>query len=352
MNLIEASIDVMRRIAKDYSVGEEIDPHWESVLPETQDIFANEVFLTLHRRYINTLMQHKAARIAQAIPPRDISDLDDTVLTLHCWIREAWLGVSDDREFQAFVDSNIRRFIHPPDPLHWVNVSGILLPISEEVAGQIPLSLIERYKQAYFAKHCYAELVRRGRRNEVIKYAFVLLDDFDDLRQEQNEAMQWLCNKSRHIDPDVGEDALQDWLEKLSGLPPHIQMQKVGATLKAISQRAIDIRSKGGEYKPTSLEEEPEESILDRSTEDSNEEMIANEELAPRLLASQKKIEDILSEGSAKLGQRRFKVLQMLAEIPTLTEIAKKLNVSKQTIGRDRDVIKQSYTQIQELLDF
>ena len=45
MNLAQASIDAMRRIAKDYSVGEEIDEHWESVLPETQDIFANEVFL-------------------------------------------------------------------------------------------------------------------------------------------------------------------------------------------------------------------------------------------------------------------------------------------------------------------
>ena len=296
-------------------------------------------------------MKRKAARIAQEAPLRDVKDLDDAMLVLHCWIRETWLGISDDPEFQAFIDSNVKGFIHPPDPLHWVDVSGILLPISEGVSRQIPLSLIERFKQARFAKHCYTELVRRGRKNEVIKYAFVLLDDFDDLRQEQNEAMQWLCDKSRQVAPDVGEDALQDGLEKLSGLPPHIQMQKVGATLTAIRQRAADIRRKGGECKPTSLEEEPKNATLDRSTEDSNEGAITDKEFSQRLLANQKKIEDILSEGSAKLGKRRFKVLQMLTEMPTLTEIAKKLDVSKQTIGRDRDVIKQSYTQIQEALD-
>ena len=169
MNLAQASIDAMRRIAKDYSAGEEIDLHWKSALPETQDIFANEIFLTLHRRYINVLMKRKAARVAQAIPPRDVSDLDDAMLTLHCWIREAWLGVSDDRKFQAFVDSNVKGFIHTPDPIHWVNPSGIWFPISGSTAREIHFSLIEHYKQARFAQDCYAELIRRGRKNEVKK---------------------------------------------------------------------------------------------------------------------------------------------------------------------------------------
>lgn len=355
MNLMEASIEGMRRIAVANSKGGKIDSHWESVLPEIEDIFANEIFLTLHRWYIDDLMEHRARQIAQEAPLRDVKSLDDATLALHYVTRRMWLGITYDHKFQTFVDSNVKGFIHPPDPVHWIiNASGILLPISEGVAGQIPLSLIERFKQAYFAEHCYAELVRRGRRNEVIKYAFVLLNKADDLRQEKNEAMQWLCDKSKEISPDVGEDALQDWITKLLEMPLHIQMQKVGVTLTAIRQRVIDIYRKGGECKPTSLEEEPENAISDRSTEDSNEGLIPNEELAQRLLANQKQIEYILSQGGAKLGKRRFKVLQMLIDTPTLTsvEIAKRLGASKQTIGRDRDVIKQSWTQIQETLDF
>ena len=355
MNLIEASIEGMRQIAVANSEGEGIDKHWESVLPEIEDIFANEIFLTLHRWYIDDSMEYRARQIAQEAPLSDISDLDDATLALHYVTRRMWLGINYDHEFQTFVDSNVKGFIHPPDPIHWViNASGILLPISEGVASQIPLSLIERFKQAYFAEHCYAELVRRGRRNEVIKYVFVLLTDSDDLRQKQVEAIQRLCDKSREISSDVGEDALQDWLEKLSEMPLHIQMQKVGVTLTAIRQRVIDIHRKGGECKPTSLEEEPEDAILDRSTKDLNGGMIADKEFSEHFLANQEKVEAILSQGDVKLGKRRFKVLQMLIDAPTLTstKIAKKLGVSKQTIGRDREVIKQSYVEIQEILDF
>ena len=155
MNLIEASIDVARQVAEANSEGGEIDSHWKSVLPETQDIFASETFLTLHRRYINEPMKYRAADIAQKVPLRDIGGLDDAKLTLHCWIRDKWLGVSDDREFQAFVDNNVREFIHPPDPIHWVNASGIFLPLSEGTVRQIHFSLIERYKQARFAKNLF-----------------------------------------------------------------------------------------------------------------------------------------------------------------------------------------------------
>ena len=353
MNLMEASIEGMRRIAVANSEGQGIDEHWESVLPEIKDIFENEIFLTLHRLYIDEPMKCEAAQIAQKVSLPDISDLDDAKLTLHCTIREVWLGISDCHEFQTFVDDNIRGFIHPPDPTYWVNPSGIWLPISEGTVKQIFFLLIERYKQACFAQHCYAELVRRGRKSEVKKYTSVLVADSGDMRQEQNEAMQWFCNKSREIAPDVGEEALQDWLEELSGLPPHVQMQKLGVTLTAIAQGAIDMRRKGGQYKPIPLEDELANAIPNESTESFNEEDITDEEFSQRLLANQKKIEDILSEGRAELGERRFQVLQILIDTPTLTstEIAKRLNVSKQTIGRDREVIKQSYIEIQEILD-
>ena len=183
-----------------------------------------------------------------------------------------------------------------------------------------------------------------------------MLNDSGELRQEQNEAIQWLCSESRRIAPDVGEDALQDWLEKLSGLPLHIQMQKVGATRKAIRERVVDMQRKGGKYKHISLEDEHADTITDESTKDPNERMIENE-FSQLLLARQKEIEEILVRDSpkkrkAKIGKRRFKVMQMLAHISTLTsiEIAEKLDVSEQTIGRDRDKIKQSWPQICEVL--
>ena len=364
MNIMEASIEGMRRIAVANSEGGKIDSHWESVLPEIEDIFANEIFLTLHRWYIDEPMEYRARQIAQKASLRDVRGLDDATLALHYLTRRMWLGISYDYKFQDFVDSNVKGFIHPPDSSHWIiNASGILLPISEGIVRQIPLSLIERFKQAYFAEHCYAELVRRGRKNVVTKYAFVLLNNSDDLRQKQNEAMQWLCDKSKQIAPDVGEDALQDWLVKLSELPLHIQIQKVGATLTAISQGVIDIHRKGGKSKPISLEDklvqdELADTTADELTTGSTEEMVTDEEFSQRLLANQKKIEEILSRESpkkrrSKIGKRRFKVLQMLIDAPTLTatEIAKRLGASDQTIGRDREVIKQSRSQISEILN-
>ena len=165
---------------------------------------------TLHRWYINEPMKHSAARIAQTFQPRDISDLDDATLWLHCLTRGVWLGISDEPEFQAIVDSNVKGFIYPPDLICWVNPSGIWIPLSEGTARQIHCSLIARYKQAYFTQHCWAELLRRNPRNEAQKYAFVLLTDCDEFCNERNEADQWLRDKSRRIAPDVGEDAMHD----------------------------------------------------------------------------------------------------------------------------------------------
>ena len=102
MNLIEASIEGMRRIAVANSKGGKIDSHWESVLPEIEDIFANEIFLTLHRRHIDESMEYRARQIAQKAPLRDVSGLDDAKLVLHCVTREMWLGISYDHELSSF----------------------------------------------------------------------------------------------------------------------------------------------------------------------------------------------------------------------------------------------------------
>ena len=353
MNLIEASIDITQRIAEENSEGEGIDSYWQSVLPEIQNICANEIFLTQHRSDINEPMKHRALQIAQKAPLREVGSLDDAELVIYCWMYKTWWGISDDPAFQAFVDNNVRGFIHLPNRTYWVNPSGILLPISEEIARQIHFSLIERYKQVRFAEHCWDELMHSIQGSKVKQRMSILLTCSKEFPVEQNEVYQWIRDKSRRIASDVGEDAMQDCLEKLSRLPLHIRTQKLGVILKAISQGASDIRCKGGKYKPTSLEEEPEEAILDRSTKDSNGGMITDEEFSERFLTNREKVEDILSEGDVQLGKRRFKVLQMLVDAPTLTstKIAKKLGVSKQTIGRDREVIKQSYIEIQEILD-
>ena len=356
MNLINLANQTITRIAKEDSKGGEIDKHWKSVLPELQDIAANEIFLTSHRRYINESMIHWAAQIAQTIQPRDVSDLDDAKLWLHCSMRGVWLEISDNPEFQAIIDSNIKEFIHPLDSIYWVNPSGVWLPLSEDTARQIHFSLIERYKQFYFAQHCLAELLRRNPRNEAQKYTSVLLTDFEEFHHERNEADQWLRDKSRCIDPDVGEDAMHDWLKKLLELPSHIQIEKVGATLKAIRHRTIDIQCKGGGYEHVALDEFAD-TIPDQSLEAPDQEMIDNE-YVHQLLANRKQIEEILTRKTArarkaKIGKRRFEVLQMLAHTPDLTssEIAEQLEVSEQTIGRDRDVIKQSWTQICKILN-
>ena len=174
-----------------------------------------------------------------------------------------------------------------------------------------------------------------------------MLTDYDEFHQE---AYQWLHDESTRIDPDVGEDAMHDWLKKLLPLPLHIQIEKVGATRKAIRDRVIDIRRKGGKYEHVALDEFTG-TITDQSLEAPDKEMLDNE-YTEQLLANRKQIEDILGGDRAVIGKRRFKVMQMLIHTPDLnsSQIAKQLQTSKQTIGRDRNAIKQNWERIQEIL--
>ena len=319
----------------------------ESCLARIGEIIAIEVFLTLQRRYIDEPMKREAAHIAQTVQPREICDLDDATLILHCSVREMWLGSADDPEFQAFVDNNVRALIYPPELVGWAKPSHLWLPIAQGTARQILLALVERYKQYFFAQQCWNEVKRRhSPENEIEKSAFVLLMDSEEFRQEQNEGIRRLRDESRRLtldlEPDVGEDAMQDWLEKLSALPLHMQIQLVGVTRKAIRQGAIDMLRKGGKYEHISFENEVElfDTIPDESLEAPDNEIISDEFLH-LLSANQKKVEGLLSRESpekrrAKIGKRRFRVMEMLADDPNLTstEIAKRLDSGKQTIGR------------------
>ena len=110
----------------------------------------------------------------------------------------------------------------------------------------------------------------------------------------------------------------------------------------------------GGKHEHVAFEEKEHlaDTIPDESLELPSEGMIDNEFLE-RFSANQPKIEEILSRESpkkrrAKIGKRRFYAMQMLAHEPNLTsvEIAEQLKVGKQTIGRDREKIRESWSLI------
>ena len=359
MNLIEASIKSMRQIALESCGGKCIDEHWEVVLSEMQGIVAAELCLTLHRRYIDGPMKRWAQEIARSLPRRDISDLDDATLVVHATARWMWIRSVCNSKFQAFVDNYARKLIHPPNPFGWVKSSCLWLPLAEETCKQMHLALFTHYEHLQFAQYCWNEVKHRHSADkEIEKHMFVLLSDSEGLRQQASEAMQWLRRESRRIAPDVGEDAMADCIETRLQRPLHIQIQKIGTTPKAIRDRAIDIRRKGGRHEFVSLEEREEltDTIPDESLKSPIKELMDNE-FPQRFSANRHKIEEILSRESpkkrrAKIGKRRFKVMEMLTQTPTPTpaEIARQLQSSDQTIARDIAVIQQSWDLIQEVI--
>ena len=349
MNFLEANLTIMLQIARERSEGEDIDKYWDRVLPEALEFAANEIFLTLHRSYINQPMKKEAAQAAQVLPSREIGNLDYATMWLHCFTREWWLNMSHDEQFQALVDQNHGVIYDTTDPTRWVKPSLIWIPHFDGMIRQIFLSLVERYKQYSFARRCWTEMISRAQKNEYLKCTFIQLSDSHGLRREQNEAIQWLFSQSMNIDADVGEDALQNWLEKLVALPPHMQIQRAGATQAAIQHGAIDIRRKGGQHKPIHLDKELINTTPDKSTIGPAED-IEVEGLLPRLQSRRSQIEKILSKGKPKLGKRRFKVLEMLAHTSCQKTIAKKLNISESTITRDIQIIEKAGGRIREVL--
>ena len=106
MNFMEATIHGIQLSAREFSAGKNIDKYWKRVLPEASNFAANEIFLTLHRLHINELMKQNAARLAQTVPPRNVDNIDNATLMLHCIIRDWWLRMSADSVFQALVDES------------------------------------------------------------------------------------------------------------------------------------------------------------------------------------------------------------------------------------------------------
>ena len=356
MTMMDVTTDVIYQRARETSEGEGIDEHWKSVLPEAIHCADNEIFLVLHRADINTLMERDAALFAQSLPPREIGNLADATLALHCHNRVWLLRMSKNPLFHTLVDQSYGIISNTRDAGRWVKPSLLWLPIPAGFHRQIYDSLVERYKHYFFAERCYAELIHRGRRNPYMKHTFIQLTDDPDLYHLRSEGSQWLHDASRRIaasvgaSPEVGEDVKQDWLTELLPQPLHRQIQNAGATRMEIKHRAYDIQHrKGGQHKPTYLADEPNEP-LDESTIEADD-GIDVEALLQRLQSRRTKIQQVLSKGNPKIGKRRFKVLEMMAHTSCQKTIAKELKKSESTITRDIQIIKKARYRIQDILD-
>ena len=353
MTMMDVTIGVIYQRARETSPGEGIDEHWRSVLPEAIHCVENEIFLVLHRAEVNQLMEQDAARYAQTLPPRDISNLDDGTLTLHYYTRFWLMGMSKEPLYQVLVDQSYGVVSNTRDAGRWAKPSFIWLPIPAGFHRQIYDSLVERYKHYFFAERCYAELLHRARKNPYMKHTFIHLTDDPDLSQLRNQGSAWLREASRRIatdvgaQPEVGEDAKQDWLAKLCPLSLHRQIQNLRATRKAIEDRTIDLHyRKGGKYEQVPFDEDLANTIPAESPTDSPEGIDLE-----NLRAHQSKLEKLLSKGEPKRGKRRFRVLEMLVHTSCQQTIAKQLNVCEATITGDIKIIKKARYRIQDLLD-
>ena len=352
MTLMDVTIGVIYQRARETSPGEGIDQHWGPVLPQAIHCAVNEIFLVSHRAEVHPLMEQHAALHAQSLTPPDISNLDYGTLALHYYTRVWLLGISKEHWFQTLVDQGFDVTSNTRDIGRWVKPSRIWVPLAPHICH----SLVEHYKHYFFGQHCYAELVRRARKNPYMKHTFIQLTDDPDLYKERNEGSKWLREASQRIaagvgaQPEIGEEVKQDWLTELSSLPLHRQVQKAKDTRIEIKHRAYDIQHrKGGQCEHVPFDDELANAMPDESTKDPSAKMIA-EEFSQRLLACQTQIEDILSRGRPEKGERRFRVMQQRLEETPQKEIAGQLNTSEATITRDKEVIQQSRGQIQEVL--
>ena len=352
MTLMDVMVGVIYQRARESSPGERIDQHWGPVLPQVIHCAVNEIFLVSHRAEVHPPMEQHAALYAQSLAPPDISNLDDGTLALHYYTRVWLLGISKERWFQTLVDQRFDVTFNTRDIGRWVKPSRIWVPLTPHICH----SLVEHYKHYFFGQHCYAELVRRARKNPYMKHTFIQLTDDPDLYKERNEGSEWLREASQRIatdvgaQPEVGEDARQDWLAKLFPLPFHRQVQNLRATRKAIEKRAIDLQyRKGGKYEHVSFDEYLTDTIPAESPTESPED-IDVEALLGGLPSCRAEIEKILSKGKPKLGKRRFKVLEMMAHTSCQKTIAKELNISESTITRDIQIIEKARKRIREVL--
>lgn len=356
MTLIEVLQKGMRQLAENQSEGKGIDQHWEAVLPETDDIMANEIFLALYAEVVVQSMRNRAVQIANNLPIRDVRGMNDAVLYLHVLVRGTWLGIADNREFQFHVSNNIIPSVTPNQKaIGYAKFGGLWLPVSKQNFAKIIGALAERFGQYLFARRCYGELMKRHRGKKVSKYVWALLHTDSEVLTEENraEAYEWLTKYSSKATSRLtgisASDAMHNWLTRLLARPTHVQILKLRATWLGIQQGGINMWHKEQRHQRVSLEND--DLIAANTAESPDNPDATSDNLRRNLAAHQKEIEAILN-CNPKIAKRQFQVLLTLARDPkpTDTEIAKQLKLSKQTIGRYRRVIEENRQKIRNII--
>ena len=273
------------------------------------------------------------------------------------WSEKTWLGLADNREFQAHVHRHMAPNITPNQQgIGYAKFGELWLPVSTQNFARIIGALAERVRQWVFAEHCYNELRRRHVGEKVSKYMWALLQPDSKVITEENraEAHKGLTAYSSQVTrnlPDINPlDALHGWWAKLSALHTHTQLLKIRATGVGIRHGAIDMWRKEQRHQRASLEEAEAVAVnADESLENSDE---TADNVRQNLVAHQKEIEAILS-CNRKMAARQFQVLLMLTRDRRLTdiEIARRLKKSPQTIGRDMRVLKKKYWKIRDIIE-
>ena len=364
MTFLEMIQEGVRQLAESQSEGEGIDKHWEAILPDMEGILVNETFLVLNARVFDQSMERQAAQIAKDLPLPNVSTMSDAELYLRVLISEAWVGLAESPEFQDYVSANIDEAIHvtpsaAPNQqcIGWAKFSRLWLPFTEDKYVQIVKALADRFRQYRLAECCWDELRRRHVVKKASKYMWALLHPESEVITEENrvEAYNWLEEISSKVTKGIigidSSDVGHNWLVKLLAQHTHVQLQKIRATSKAIRQDAITAQCE--EHLHDSLEKKELPNIIANESP-GNPDLITDNPWQ-NLEAKQAEIEAIL-DCDPKITKRRFQVLQIISTWGsdrriTDTAIATQLKVSKQTIGRDKCVIREKFQQIRNVIE-
>jgi len=253
--------EILYQVALEHSIkskSDNIDSHWKDALPDLSLFLGNQVWLWIQRDYMDCQLNKLAWESSQQIEMPDLSLVEDATLSVHAWGRLAVLRTISTKEFQEWVDEYCR--------------PSIVIPITQR---QLFLSLVLQWWQVRQIRYYLNEVARRTEGNELAKKTFgALLVTDKNYREtfgtlpEMNKDYQQLFEISKKIAngimpfnyswewEDAQADVVKDWITKLSSMPFHEQIQKLGVTRKAIHDGLIDyLRPIAGQPSFVSLDE-------------------------------------------------------------------------------------------------
>lgn len=341
-------------VVKKYSRNGELDRDLYNTLPVFQQFLCNQTWLIWLREEVDwieikeegevlwriAIPKNETLGAGWEIPIPNASQFNDAVLAVVSLGHYLVLDFVNYQDYQNEIDTRCK-----DKP-------------SEEKSRIIDL-LITQWYHLLLMESFYGELVRRVRNNDLKKHTWgglIIKPEDEDLRRQQLESYQWLqlfSHRIAHGNIEDGEDALHDWAKKLNSMPFHIQIQKLGATRKAISAKITDFRRKGGKYGHVSLDDTLADVITDESQETPDElRELLSTEMGQQIMKKRPQIEAVLSADvkreKKQVGTRRFIVL--LESDKTSEQLAAGLGVNEKTVDRDRAVIQEKRRLIQEIV--